>query len=88
MIPTPRRKVGFFIAPLQRCIYFAYFAMYLRQLCEEIYPDHKAQTSTIEQEEILAEDAHLKRRAMAEAVPTSWAITHASESRSPYNVVF
>jgi hypothetical protein len=62
--------------------------MYLQQLCEELYPDHKAQTLTIEQEEFLAREAHLKGRAMAEAVPTSWAITQASESRSPYNVVF
>jgi len=62
--------------------------MYLRQLCEEYLHDYKDQILTIEQEEILAEDAHQKRRAMAEAVPTSWAITQASESRSPYNVVF
>ena len=59
-----------------------------KQCCEELYPDHKAQTLTIEQEEILAEDAHHKGRAIKEAVPTSWAITQASESRSPYNVVF
>lgn len=62
--------------------------MYLRQLCEELYPDHKAQTLTIEQEEILAELAHQERQAIKEAVPTSWAINQASESRSPYNVVF
>ena len=62
--------------------------MYLRQLCEEYLHDYKDQTLTNEQEEILAEDAHQKRRAMKEAVPTSWAITQASESRSPYNVVF
>ena len=62
--------------------------MYLQQLCEELYPDHKAQTLTIEQEEILAEDAYYKRQAMKEAVPTSWAINQASESRCPYNVVF
>jgi hypothetical protein len=55
---------------------------------EEVYTDHKAQTLTIEQEEILAEDAYHKRQAMKEAVPTSWAINQASESRSPYNVVF
>jgi len=64
----------------------------IKQLCQqyadENYPDYKVQTLTNEQEEILAEDAHQKRRAMAEAVPTSWAITQASESRSPYNVVF
>jgi hypothetical protein len=59
-----------------------------KQCCEELYPDHKAQTLTIEQEEILAELAHQERQAIKEAVPTSWAITQASESRSPYNVVF
>mgnify|MGYP000197504436 CR=1 FL=1 len=59
-----------------------------QQYADEHYPDYKTQPLTIEQEEILAEVAHQKRRAMAEAVPTSWAITQASESRSPYNVVF
>jgi len=64
----------------------------IEQLCqqyaEERYPDYKVQTLTIEQEEILAREAHLKERAMEEAVPTLWAINQASESRSPYNVVF
>ena len=60
----------------------------IKQLCEEFFPDHKAQTLTIEQEEILAVDAHLKRRAMKEAEPTAWAINQASASHSPYNVVF
>ena len=60
----------------------------IKQLCEELYPDHKAQTLTIEQEEILAEDAHLKGRHMKEAEPTAWAINQASASHSPYNVVF
>ena len=60
----------------------------IKQLCEELYPDYKAQTLTIEQEEILARQAHLKRRAMTNTEPTAWAISQASESRSPYNVVF
>ena len=64
----------------------------IKQVCQQIaderYPDYKAQTLTIEQEEILAEDAYYKRQAEKEAVPTAWAINQASESRSPYNVVF
>jgi hypothetical protein len=59
-----------------------------QQYADERCPDYKTQTLTIEQEEILAEDAYHKRQAMKEAVPTSWAINQASESRSPYNVVF
>ena len=64
----------------------------VKQTCEELYPDYKVQTLTVEQEGILAEDAHDKRRALTEGNPGFYsrtypdAVCRASRSASPYHV--
>ena len=58
-----------------------------KQLCEELYPDYQAEAMTAEQEEILAQELHYKRRAWGESMPTINHIKKVSRSASPSTVV-